>query len=362
MHGQIKVSSALNVGTTVTILLPLENTLNDSSEVISEILRGDDVKDMHVLVIDDDECFQNVLQSYLKLFHKVRKIDCISSVESLATQSLLDTSSVKVIFVSESDYSRATQILSSMSNKDHTIVTIPTIFKGSQRSYSNLKYLTKPVKFPELVDVLSNDKILLKENSAKLSLCDGYVATPSRDHHDDEVWNESRTAKTQVSSQDLNLSTSTIRMHEPSTQNSMKNIPFDFGSNSVLIADDNAVNRKVLVKMLQIIGFKDIDTSNDGMECFEKFKQKSYHLVLLDCFMPILSGREACEMIRNLEKQTQVKRRVPIIAITANTWEPRDTLLSQGFDDVVYKPVILEQFQQLLLKHLDHSSSQQQQL
>ncbi|KAF0979128.1 hypothetical protein FDP41_002198 [Naegleria fowleri] len=355
MNGHIKVSSTLNVGTNVTILLPLENTLNDSSEVISEILRGDDVKDIHVLVVDQDECFQTVLQSYLKLFTKVRKIECRTSVESLETQPLPGGNMVKVIFVPEGDYSRVTQLFSNGTKENDSVIITPTIFKGSQRSYPHLKYLSKPVKFSEIVDVLSNDKMFLKENNVtKQPLKDNHVLAPSSTSF-------MLPTKDITTTSPLSFQISP-RLHDQAAQHDTATTcvrTFDFASISVLIADDNAVNRKVLMKMLQIIGFKDIDTSNDGMECFEKFKQKAYQLVLLDCYMPILSGREACEMIRNLEKQGNSidkeyhHKRVPIIAITANTWEPRDTLLSQGFDDVVYKPVILEQFRQLLLKYLD---------
>ena len=68
------------------------------------------------------------------------------------------------------------------------------------------------------------------------------------------------------------------------------------------------------------------------------------------------SGKEACEMIRNYMKyrhhEKEEMQRIPIIAITANTWEPRDTLLSQGFDDVVYKPFILADFKKLLTSYL----------
>nr|CAG4719624.1 unnamed protein product [Naegleria fowleri] len=106
--------------------------------------------------------------------------------------------------------------------------------------------------------------------------------------------------------------------------------------------------------MLQIIGFKDIDTSNDGMECFEKFKQKAYQLVLLDCYMPILSGREACEMIRNLEKQTHT--RVPIIAVTANNFESEQVLKSNGFDHVIYKPFVVDYLKQVFTNILDYYS------
>ncbi|KAG2382641.1 hypothetical protein C9374_005221 [Naegleria lovaniensis] len=293
MKGHIKVvSSQVGVGTKMTISLPLETCDNSNIEKsIGGFLLSDNSMAYHVTIIDDDECFREVLKDYLSLMKRVKSIACYESVsESMQNQvkscddSYSDRKSLSLIIVPEREYEKATNCF----GKNEQSKIISTIFKGEKRNFQHALYLPKPIKFSELVE-LFNTMMTSEENSDNESV-------------------------------------------------------------------DMEVNRKVLVKMLQIIGFKDIDTSNDGMQCFEKFKEKSYHLVLLDCFMPILSGKEACEMIRNWVKyrhhQKEELPRIPIIAITANTWEPKETLLSQGFDDVVYKPFVLEDFRSLLRSYL----------
>ena len=67
--------------------------------------------------------------------------------------------------------------------------------------------------------------------------------------------------------------------------------------------------------------------------------------------MKRFSGRESCEMIRNFEKQKdRGEKRIPIFAITANTWETKEQLLSQGFDDVLYKPISLNDLRNKIME------------
>lgn len=57
-------------------------------------------------------------------------------------------------------------------------------------------------------------------------------------------------------------------------------------------------------------------------------------------------------MIRRVERQGNHTKTARIIAVTANTWELREQLLNQGFDEVAYKPIVLDCFKQLLVKVL----------
>jgi CheY-like chemotaxis protein len=107
----------------------------------------------------------------------------------------------------------------------------------------------------------------------------------------------------------------------------------------VLVADDNAVNRKVAVRMLESLGLT-ADVSANGREAVEMLLLLPYDLVLMDCQMPFMNGPEAAIEIRQREPPD---RHTPIIAMTAETGaECLDDCLASGMDDILLKPIRME--------------------
>jgi CheY-like chemotaxis protein len=104
----------------------------------------------------------------------------------------------------------------------------------------------------------------------------------------------------------------------------------------ILAIDDNQENRRLLVKMLQPIGFevREAENGHQGVEIWESWQP---HLIWLDTRMPVMDGFEAVRQIRAKEKQTQ--RQTVIIALTASTFEERKSeIIAAGCDDFVRKP------------------------
>ena len=104
----------------------------------------------------------------------------------------------------------------------------------------------------------------------------------------------------------------------------------------ILAIDDNQENRRLLVKMLQPIGFevREAENGHQGVEIWESWQP---HLIWLDTRMPVMDGFEAVRQIRTKEKQTQW--RTVIIALTASTFEERKgEIIAAGCDDFVRKP------------------------
>jgi signal transduction histidine kinase/CheY-like chemotaxis protein len=104
----------------------------------------------------------------------------------------------------------------------------------------------------------------------------------------------------------------------------------------VLLAEDNPVNQKVIVRMLEKLGYR-VDIANDGSEAVQAACSSRYDIVLMDCEMPTMDGYQATRAIRNAESS---ESRTPIVALTANVMNgSRDKCLAAGMDDHVIKPV-----------------------
>ena len=126
----------------------------------------------------------------------------------------------------------------------------------------------------------------------------------------------------------------------------------------LLLAEDNLVNQKVLLKQLQNLGYQ-ADAVANGQEVLELLDKISYDLIFMDCQMPILDGLEATKEIRRRPVSSFPKHQQPVvIAITANAMkEDQKICLDAGMDDYLSKPVakdklaaMLELWSQKILK------------
>jgi CheY-like chemotaxis protein len=117
----------------------------------------------------------------------------------------------------------------------------------------------------------------------------------------------------------------------------------------ILVAEDNVVNQKVAVCQLEKLGYR-VDVAANGAEAIEAVGRVDYALVLMDCQMPELDGLEATAVIRK-EERAQNRRRIPIIALTANAMTgDHQKCLDAEMDDFLSKPVKKEDLTAMLQK------------
>lgn len=106
---------------------------------------------------------------------------------------------------------------------------------------------------------------------------------------------------------------------------------------NILVADDDAINQFVVKHALTTLGAH-VDAANNGEEAVEKIKINDYALVLMDIQMPVMTGYEATDFVRN-----KLKKNTPIVAMTAfalNGEEER--CLQSGMNGYVSKPFTTE--------------------
>lgn len=120
---------------------------------------------------------------------------------------------------------------------------------------------------------------------------------------------------------------------------------------SILVAEDNLVNQKVLTQLLYRLGYR-ADVVNNGVEVLEALSHQRYDLVFMDVQMPEMDGLTAAQQICDRWPDAE---RPYIIAVTANAMlGDREECLKAGMDDYVSKPIRLEKLKQALEKCQAH--------
>jgi len=111
----------------------------------------------------------------------------------------------------------------------------------------------------------------------------------------------------------------------------------NFSNVNILIAEDNLVNQKITIRLLEKKGWK-VEAVENGQEAIDRLEKNSFDMILMDANMPILDGLEATKIIRENEKKTG--QHIPIIALTARAMqEDRQECIDAGMDAYIAKPI-----------------------
>lgn len=130
----------------------------------------------------------------------------------------------------------------------------------------------------------------------------------------------------------------------------------------VLLCDDNVINQKVALRLLQQLGYK-ADSANHGREALAALDRQPYDLVFMDVMMPEMGGYEATQAIRERQRLTEqhptYKDQIVVVAMTASAMQgDREKCLAAGMDDYLAKPVRLEDVRTLIEKWAPSFSAQ----
>ena len=134
----------------------------------------------------------------------------------------------------------------------------------------------------------------------------------------------------------------------PKSSSESKNITFE--NLHVLVAEDNAINQKLIKNVLNGFGVE-VTLASNGEEAVNLRMQNEYDMIFMDIQMPVLGGIEATHQIIAFEEKNR-KHHIPIVALTANALSgDREKYIDEGMDNYLSKPIDLERLNILLQEY-----------
>lgn len=137
------------------------------------------------------------------------------------------------------------------------------------------------------------------------------------------------------------------------TNDTLSEQDFDMSGQRILLAEDNELNWEIASELLSDLGVE-LEWAEDGKICLDKFSQSPegyYNAILMDIRMPVMTGYEATQAIRNLDRPDASS--IPIIAMTADAFsEDIQRCLNCGMNAHIAKPIDVIELARLLKKFL----------
>ncbi|MBF0101541.1 MAG: response regulator [Desulfobacterales bacterium] len=130
-----------------------------------------------------------------------------------------------------------------------------------------------------------------------------------------------------------------------------------FIKTKILLVEDYPANQQVALRHLHVSGFQ-VHLAENGQQAVDAYQQDEFDLILMDIQMPVLDGYAATKAIRDIEqenfKQTQVLKRIPIIAMTAHALKGyKEKCLAANMDDYITKPIKKKELISMVTKWLE---------
>jgi len=318
MGGTIGVTSREGKGSTFWFTLPLTIDQEAAVSVVEEA----DLSGLRLLIVDDREINRRTLEEQVAGWG-MRHASCSSSEEAI--QALLRGHEAgdpfQIAIVAYHDEHSASEELGRKIKEDDrlrqtVLIMIASIGKrGDAKRMQDVgfaAYLVKPVHQSILMDALATAW------NAKLK---GMPVQLITRHSLAEARAEKKSAQPEA------VTVERVR---------------------VLVAEDNPVNQKLAIRMLEKFNLS-VDVAANGREVIDMLQKAAFDLVFMDCQMPVMDGYEATEAIRQAERETG--RHLAIVAMTANAMQgDREKCLSAGMDDYITKPIRREAIQEMLQK------------
>lgn len=124
----------------------------------------------------------------------------------------------------------------------------------------------------------------------------------------------------------------------------------------ILLVEDNLMNQKVVMFNLKKLDCE-ILAAVTGSQAIDLFKNNTFDLVLMDIMLPEMDGYEITAVIRKIEMENHVEKPVPIIALTANTYDnDKEKCFNAGMNDYLSKPFNARQLIDMIEKYMPQAT------
>jgi two-component system, sensor histidine kinase and response regulator len=338
MGGEIDVESEPGAGSTFYFVVPFEK---HSEEAQAVPRTAADLSDLRVLVVDDNEANRKIVHRQVTSWgmRSSQTEDGQRALEMLRAAAehgeAYDLTIVDLNMPGMDGMELAQRIKIDPSISSTKLILLTSVGLRGEAEQARRAgfsvYLTKPVRQSKLFDAIATVMSLLEE---KISTPEHREAPPIVTRH--------------------SLDNAKANTHERPARAHL------------LVAEDNQVNQKVAVRMLERLDYR-ADVVANGSEALEALSRIPYDAVFMDVQMPEMDGYEATAEIRRREAHVKHRsitmgrpvRRTPIIAMTANAMQgDRERALEAGMDDYVAKPVKPEELVAVLERWISYADEE----
>ncbi len=305
MNGRIWVESEFGKGST----FHFEIDVKASKQQITKLYQSGhipEIKNKRILIVDDNKTNRNILSQQAKSWGMVSEAYETGTevLEVLKTDKIFDLAILDMLMPDMDGLELGKKIKEIKSRESLPMIMLTSV--GNLREYKEpadnifAEYISKPIKKNELFNVL----VKVLTNSA---------ISFGREHTENKL--------------DKKLA---------------EKLPL-----KILVAEDNLINQKLAVRLLQQMGYSS-DVASNGLEVLEALNRQHYEIVFMDIQMPEMDGLEAT---RHILKNRKLELRPKIIAMTANVMQgDREICLEAGMNDYIGKPILIEEVQKALIK------------
>jgi len=321
MCGEISVTSEFKKGSCFTIEIPFD-IANEQPLEVPDI----DINELDILIVDDNKTNREVLRGLLEQWGAdiTEAVDGKQALQFCQARSEQQNAKffdvafldMQMPVMSGADLGQQLQANSTFSEMKLVMMTSMGEL-GDNEYFSNLgfsAYFTKPTTSSDLLTALA----IIVENRNAL-----------------------KQAKPLVTSQYIKSLTPRKTNHKQHWHSSTR----------ILLVEDNKVNQMVAKSILEEYNLS-VDIAEHGKEAISKLLENTYHLVFMDCQMPIMGGYETTQRIRLGEAGTS-NCQIVIIAMTANAMlGDKEKCFDAGMDDYLSKPIDVEELLNMLNKWL----------
>ena len=307
MNGHITVESVVGEGTTFSFTVLFDRYRDtEAADPMKELLHG-----LRILVIDPLQNRRGILTSYLDRWEAEAEG---TSGTADALKRIAHQSQIKMpynLIIIENRLNEMTGLQCAALLRDDPNVRHSQVLISSARKES-----------PDSADLASA--------GVAAALAQPYTLSRLRNRLREAITKTGRSARDRNDEQDLHL-----------VEEQRKTL-------TILLAEDNQINQKVALVILEKIGHH-ADLAVNGKAALERFISKPYDLVLMDIQMPEMDGLEATKAIRAFENEHKERTPVHICAITANrSAEDEEKCYRTGMNSYISKPFRLEELIRVL--------------